>query len=219
MYSKVFFEPWVGKDYGSPSAIFQKKILVLGDSHYCAECAICGDRDLQSGCTNMTNNTIAVYLNPKEHKPWKKTHSTFVNSIFGRRTSLQERTRFYESVAFYNFLQVSAGATAGSAHGYNYYDPKHLNAYYEMLSHLLPDIVLQWGARVWDVLPNNWGDGEARKGDSIPVRNTTFSKYRMHAFQGKEIVLVGTQHPCSGFSSVLHHEIFTRLGIVPSDEI
>ena len=215
MFTKVFFEPWVGKDYGSTKSIFQKKVLVLGDSHYCEKCETCGNRDLHSGCTQFTQNTIGVYLNPNEHGKWKKTYSTFLNSIFGKGTSLSERTRFFDSVAFYNFLQVSAGDNATSANAYNYYDPKHLAAFYEMLNEVLPDIILLWGNRVWDVLPNDWGDGEAKKGDPIPVRNLAFTQYLTYPFHGTEITLVGTHHPCSGFPSEFYHEVFSRLGVVP----
>ena len=37
----VFFKPWVGKDY-STGGIFKKKILVVGESHYCDGCNYCG---------------------------------------------------------------------------------------------------------------------------------------------------------------------------------
>lgn len=40
--SEVFFQPFVGKDY-QRGGIFGKRIMVLGESHYCDE-----------GCTDAT---------------------------------------------------------------------------------------------------------------------------------------------------------------------
>ena len=36
MNSNVFFQPFVGKDYAN-GGIFDKRIMILGESHYCDE--------------------------------------------------------------------------------------------------------------------------------------------------------------------------------------
>ncbi len=42
MMIKPFFQPFIGKDYPR-GGIFRKRILVVGDSHYCEErCVGCG---------------------------------------------------------------------------------------------------------------------------------------------------------------------------------
>ena len=45
MSVNVFFQPFVGKDY-TTGGIFGKRIMVLGESHYCDEgCTDCGNVD------------------------------------------------------------------------------------------------------------------------------------------------------------------------------
>ncbi len=36
MANNIFFQPFVGKDYAS-GGVFGKRIMVLGESHYCDE--------------------------------------------------------------------------------------------------------------------------------------------------------------------------------------
>ena len=49
----VFFHPWVGSDYFS-GGIFGKRIMVLGESHYCAEaCEKCGV-DFKCKCNGIS---------------------------------------------------------------------------------------------------------------------------------------------------------------------
>lgn len=47
----VKFKPWVGKDYHDGNE-FGKKILVIGESHYCEDCEI----------VKMSTNQIARIL-------------------------------------------------------------------------------------------------------------------------------------------------------------
>ncbi|WP_293589314.1 hypothetical protein [Prevotella sp.] len=43
MSSNIFFQPFVGKDYAN-GGIFGKRIMILGESHYCDEgCCDCGN--------------------------------------------------------------------------------------------------------------------------------------------------------------------------------
>ncbi len=49
MNSNIFFQPFVGKDYAN-GGIFGKRIMILGESHYCDEsCTDCGDCQSTSG--------------------------------------------------------------------------------------------------------------------------------------------------------------------------
>ena len=50
MNSNIFFQPFVGKDYAN-GGIFDKRIMILGESHYCDEsCTDCGDCQLHREC-------------------------------------------------------------------------------------------------------------------------------------------------------------------------
>ncbi len=218
MYKHIFFEPWIGKDYGGTNSIFGQKILILGDSHYCGHsgtCLNCGDRNTHSDCTTTTREVVGDYLDPSHKANWKKTFSTFLNCAFGKSTSINERGRFFDSVVFYDFLQVSAGDNPKSANAYDYNEQRHHDAFFEMLANVLPDTIVVWGDRVWNVLYNDWGYGKPKDGEKITARNTTFSQYQMYPYQGREIMLIGVHHPCSGFPSEITHEVLSQLGVVP----
>ena len=212
MKTNIFFDPWIGENYGTDKAMFSKKILVLGNSHYCGECDDCGKRDLHSKCADFTKNVINDYLNPSHVASWKKTFSTFINSMFGRLTSEQERKDFFDSVVFYNYLQVSAGEDAYSTGNYNFAKNRHLNAFYEVLNNVGPDVVVSWGSKVWDALPDNWNNyGETDKGNGIRIGNQLFKNYYTYPYNNRKILLIGVRHPSVGYSTEFHYGIFSEL--------
>ena len=66
----IFFHPHIGLNYHQP-ALFPKRILVLGESHYCGDaCADCGSQ-AHPECANFTRKVVADYLNPaNEREGW-----------------------------------------------------------------------------------------------------------------------------------------------------
>ena len=212
MNTNIFFEPWVGEHYWTPYSIFKNNILVLGDSHYCDVCDSCGDRDKHPGCTTFTHTVVKDYLNPNHKADWKKTQSTFINSVYGHQTTIKERCAYYASVAFYNYLQVSAGDNPYSTNQYNYRVPSYLSAFYEVLDRIMPDVVVVWGDQVWDTLPNNWNYGDADGGAPVSINNTLFRRYLYYPYKDKRILLIGTHHPSQGYDRQLHHAVFMQFG-------
>ena len=62
MTNHIFFQPFVGKDYAS-GGMFGKRIMILGESHYCDEgCSNCGNCRLHGECTGFTQGVIKDYL-------------------------------------------------------------------------------------------------------------------------------------------------------------
>lgn len=55
------FEPWVGENYES-GGIFCKKILVLGDSHYCSGSKNCEGRGVAMGVSCIPDFTKKVVI-------------------------------------------------------------------------------------------------------------------------------------------------------------
>ena len=61
--SNVFFKPFVGSAYSS-GGIFGKRVMILGESHYCEEgCADCGNARARLECCAFTNGVVSDYLN------------------------------------------------------------------------------------------------------------------------------------------------------------
>ena len=116
----IKFRPWVGENY--KQGFQNKKILILGDSHYCAKdenrndaCRSKGDCSydcMNDRCYEMTDKLIrAEYLKFRsgsmKSKGYLQTILTFEKNLFGYTPSPQESINFWNSVIFYNYIQHS----------------------------------------------------------------------------------------------------------------
>ncbi len=203
----VFFEPWIGDNYGKENSEFNAKILVLGDSHYCDSCKDCGDKEKKVGCINFTSRVVMDYLNPDFKATWKRTYSRFINSFYGQSTNYDERMRFFKSICFYNFLQVAAGDNPYEASGGGHNSARHVNALKSVLQELSPAIVIVWGSRTWNIIPNDLGYGKA---DIISESNFQIKNYQ---FRDNTITFIGVHHPCCSYDTELHYNLFKKLKI------
>ena len=96
MNSNIFFQPFVGKDYAN-GGIFGKRIMILGESHYCDEsCTDCGDCQLHRECLNFTQQVLDDYLNDnKERQNWMRTFLKFERSLVGEETDQTMRLKIF----------------------------------------------------------------------------------------------------------------------------
>lgn len=164
---KTYFKPWVGPDYEKAD----RKILVIGDSHYCGthdRCGVRGNCSLEEmgECRNFTMNTISAYLafrtgtGGKEN--WMtRTYYRFDQLYYGKdAVSEEESIALWNRVAFYNFLQTAA---SGDASNTNYTNDDYAASSpmaTEVISELHPDIVIVWGGRAWGAMTGEgWHDG------------------------------------------------------------
>jgi hypothetical protein len=207
MANDRFFDPWVGTAYGG--GIFDKKVLVVGASHYCGDgCSDCGDPDAHPGCRGFTRRVVRDYLDDgyAGDSDWKRTFSAFVDSVFGRETSANERDSFFDSIVFTNYLQRAEGRDADEKYGEWFDDSRHLRAFLSLLDEYRPDVVVVWGSRVWNAIPWNLGDGEADR-----VTDDIFRFRR----SGHEFLLVKLHHPSQGYPFAASHAILQKAGVVP----
>jgi hypothetical protein len=208
MCAKIIFHPWVGENYGCDSSVLKKRTLILGGSHYLE--GLNSDEDLG----DFTNEVVNLYFDRNCKGKWKKTFSTFINSIFGRSTNEDERRVFFESVVFYNYLQEVAGDNPGAAGNYDYGAIQHFEAFKLVLDEYKPEVVISWGDKVWEGLPNDWGFGGNVRGEGVIIDGTVFVKYFDYPYQNRVISLVGVGHPSIGYSRDFHHQIFKALNVV-----
>ena len=218
MGGNVFFDPHVGEKYGKEGSLFKKKILVLGDSHYCDnECTdrkSCGDLEKHQDCADFTQEIVKDFLNlgcTGERYRWKGTYSRFVNSMMGREASQPEREEFFDSVVFYNYMQAAAGDNPYVAGSYEHSDKRYLSALYEVLDKYSPDVVICWGQTLWDTLPDDFNYGEPVKGAGIKIGDMEFLKYYDYPYKDGRLMLIGVHHPSIGYARDFHHEIFSKL--------
>ena len=159
--TNVFLKPWVGENYAQ-EGYKSKKILVVGDSHYCnkEDCekwkAGCGD--WENKCSNkdlQTKNIVTWYLDcsPAGEKRgarsegWMRTYDTFTDVFHGEKCSYETLQDFWNSIVYYVYVQraVPSHTKAPSSELYQ----KSEKAFFEILAEYKPDVVFVWGMRIW----------------------------------------------------------------------
>lgn len=153
--NKIFFKPWVGENY--ENGINGKKILVLGESHHCDDdkCLDCGTTNTKHDCNSFTQKVILNYFSYKEKKypfdRWMNTFTKFANILNGKKLSDPEQIDFWESVAFYNYVQkaLTGPRISPTQDEFN----NSLPAFHYLIENLKPDLIIIWGMRLWYNLP------------------------------------------------------------------
>jgi len=110
----VNFRPWIGKKYNT-TGYEGKRILVLGESHYCGNelgegkrCfPLCKKENMLPDCFSQTEDVIKWYLSEYTGEPFQRTFVCFERAVVGRELSQEEREEFWQSIMFYNYIQYS----------------------------------------------------------------------------------------------------------------
>jgi len=104
----VFFKPWVGSTY-QLGGIFGKKIMVLGESHYCKyDCSDCGSENQKPNCASFTQSRIDDYLYHYEDcDDWKKTYCKFERALVNEYTNHEQSLNIWNSLLFFNYVQIA----------------------------------------------------------------------------------------------------------------
>lgn len=188
----VFFNPNVGNDY-ELKGFNGLKLLILGESHYCdEECEDCGKKS-QNECSDFTSSVISRYLNYKKKKgkfrPWMRTFTRFTNILLESKVDNQTLINFWDSVIFYNYVQSSTSGPRRSPTWRQFNESK--DGFIEVLEKYKPDLILVWGERLWDNLPNigRWGEENI-----LDNANGRFYYYNINK---KEIPAYSIYHPSS----------------------
>lgn len=190
----IFFSPRIGKDYAR-GGIFGKKILAVGESHYCGSgCADCGECGKHPECSDFTTKVVNWCLDSSvEREGWMNTYLKFERSLVGKETTPLESRKMWDSIAFYNFLQVAMGGAREA--GTNQQYRAAAEPFMQVLEELQPDVLIVWGVRLWNNLPNrNWTVGPKVSVDGYDVQNGYYTLP-----SGKKVKVVCVYHPSVGY--------------------
>ena len=170
--------------------------MILGESHYCDECCTdCGDCQLHRECMIFTQQVLGDYLNDgKERQDWMRTFLKFERSLAGEETDQTMRLKIWNSVIFFNYLQVAMGGPreAGTAEQYH----QAGKAFFEVIEKYQPEYVIAWGKRLWNNLPNvRWQDGDDIVVDGYPVATGAYL-----LSNGNQVKVMAVNHPSVGYS-------------------
>ena len=192
---KVFFTPWIGKFYSKKNR-FGMKILVLGESHYCGGCNQCGLK-YAAHCDDLTTTKcVEDFLYNTDSTPgWKNTYLKFVRSLVGFETNKQDNIDIFNSIAFYNFLQVALTESRKQGMAEDYEEAKA--AFLQVINELKPDLIIVWGVgRMYDELPSQgWILGKPVIIDDFSVKNGYYQRN-----DGGKSRIFNVYHPSSGYN-------------------
>lgn len=195
---KLNFHPWIGNHY-STTGFAGKRILALGESHYC---------DKSSDATeDITRKVIADLFDPQsEHEAYKNTYTKFAEALLGRDSlSFEDKERFWNSIAFYNYVQVPMTGARVAPSQKDFNDSEA--AFFEVLESLRPDIVIVWGSRLYNNLPQGGLQGDdLRAPDGHWVET-----WRYFLGDRKEVKIVPIMHPSSSFSPEYWHQFLSTI--------
>ena len=220
-FKYVKFLPWVGEYYKNGEGFHGKKILILGESHYCKEddnrtelCKIkwaqnnsrCNHECMNSCCYAMTNDLIEgeyeYFKYRLEYNSLPKVDSKgnkisykhlqtllcFERNVLGRETSPEDSVSFWQSVAFYNYMQHAQRGPAKSLENKDkeYYE----KAFQEILEELKPKYIIVWGKRLHNdnLLPDSEVSTIKVGKYEIPIRK--------FAVEDGVVQALIVEHPC-----------------------
>ena len=216
--SDIRFKPWVGDKYaigivgydadgkiiyGTENHI-GKKVLVLGESHYCAN-------PEAEATPFLTINIIADLLNPdSEWEAYKNTYTKFIKSLIGCEEYLtpQEKEKAWQHIVFYNYVQtpMSGARVAPTAEEFKNSE----KAFFEVLQTYKPDVVIAWGNRLYNNLPKG---GKQLNDLNIATGRFAGNSTELWSYNlnGNDIPVLPITHPSAGYSIGLFNSFFREL--------
>ena len=127
--------------------------------------------------TSLTDKIVTDYLAIRKGESrdnngrWTNTYLKFERSLKGKETNPEDSKEIWNSIAFYNYLQIPMSGARESGTTMDYKNAE--KAFFEVLNELQPDLIIVWGVdRLFDNLPeDNWKMGESLDYDGWPIKN------------------------------------------------
>ena len=192
---RIHFEPWVGKNYLTKG--YQgKRILVLGESHYCTKelseggrCfPQCKEENMFADCVSQTQDVVREAVYDYRGLPYQQTFLCFERAVMGKVLTKEEREEFWEGAMFYNYVQFAQSGPRMAP------QPEHWAYSDKALENLLvvyePDHIIVWGVRLYNNMPKG-----GTKECELKMGNGDTADYRVYSILGKDIPALKVHHP------------------------
>lgn len=200
----VYFFPWVGKFY-EKGGCFNKRVMILGDSHYCDRDEPCIKECGVIKCKKdpYTTKVITEFLSGYRDTS-TKSFTGFERAVFNKELSQEETEYFWNSVIFYNYIQ-KAMPEPGIAPEKELYE-EAFKPFKEVMEEYKPDIIIAWGimeGRLFKSLPEDNG----KDAESIEIDNKIRKGWIYYLKNDQEVKVYGINHPSIGFEREKWHKI------------
>lgn len=173
----VTFLPWIGTRY--QEGIWNGRLLILGESHY-------GEED-----ATLTRTLTQDYCSSKMSHPY---WTNIMQVVTGRHHSELDRNDFWQTVAFYNYVQ-SALDEPGDAPTDEMWSSACL-PFNEVFSAIKPDRILVVSYRLWEMF-----DFGGSCGAPIQINGQELPIWLLNRSNGEKTICGCIKHPRAGFSS------------------
>lgn len=188
MEKHINFLPWIGSNYYK--GFKGVKTLVLGESHY--QWSAVGDINNWS---TITQKLVQEQIDGHYTKAfWTKIAKTFLNHLPSR----EEKEMFWHSVAFYNYVQESAGEGPRQAPSDESWDLS-VNAFQTVIEDLSPNFMLVLGDRLMNRLPS------LERVSGKPISNAQRTSTWIYSLGNVTTFAYGIKHPSTGFNGCYWH--------------
>lgn len=185
MNGKVKFLPWVGSQYSK--GINGKKVMVLGESHYCAH--------ESEAVAELTRIIIRdLFDTESEHESYKNTYTKFGRALFASQRYDQDKETAWNSVVFYNYVQVALSGARKAPTSQDFKNSE--SALFNLLDQYQPDCLVVWGKRLYNNLPQR---GYQTDDLTLPD-GVTAETWAYDLTNGHTVHLLPITHPSAGFS-------------------
>lgn len=134
------FEPYIGSRYKAAPL----KVLVLGESHYLAE----ADKNNKNVTKEVLQRYLAYKNGQQAEESWMNTFTKFSNVFANKKLSNQETLSLWETLAFYNYVQVPMKGPGDRPSSLDFSESHE--AFRTVLSQLSPDLIIFWGDDLWN---------------------------------------------------------------------
>lgn len=193
--SSIFFRPWMGQRYGRTEL---GRLLVLGESHY-------GEDEPNPNWTiECVQNFASGIWN---HRFWTNIGQV----ITGQKHWEIDRLEFWNSIAFYNYVQEVAAPGPRQSPTEEMF-ARGARPFFEVISVLKPTHIIALGYRLWCHMPAFSSDRS-----SVRAGNRESDCGLYASLDGDHNSLaIRIQHPSSGFSPNDWHPLVSKfLGLEP----
>lgn len=203
----VKFLPFVGDEYWNGISFDKdgnlvlgteenpgKKVLVLGESHYCDE--ELSDEELSS----FTREVLDCYLKSEERYSWMRTFLKFERALSNADPNFDSES-IWNHLMFYNYLQFPLRGPRMAGDSRRYEDAT--TPFFAILKKYQPNYIIVWGRRLFANLPYDNGV----EGEYMPSIDMNSWSYQM---DGHMIKVLPIYHPSVDFSWEYWHEIIVE---------